>query len=174
MQGDFVSRKKHGGAHQTKTYSHRFAGLILKASIEWDNTFSFDLAKSKYRYHVEALRGAQYKLEMITRQHNATWRTMEDRHGIQLDLRVTGTIGHFSFNKLFIKMVASLGMLTVSKVMVDLFAAHSQVRSKFREAKFEDAHLSVDNPIDSLMWQSTSLNSEGMIEVSPDDAKLEL
>jgi hypothetical protein len=171
MQGDFVSHKRHGGTYQTKVYSHRFAGLILKASIEYDNTFSFDLTKFRYRYHVEALRGAQYKIEMITRQPNATWRTMEDHHGIQLDMRVTGTIGHFSFNQLLIQMVASIGLLTVSKVMVDLLGSHLQ--SRFRKAKFEDVHLEVDNPIDSLMWQSTSMNSDGLVELSP-DAKLDV
>eukprot|EP00484_Ammonia_sp_Unknown_P030096 CAMPEP_0197026890 /NCGR_PEP_ID=MMETSP1384-20130603/6896_1 /TAXON_ID=29189 /ORGANISM="Ammonia sp." /LENGTH=458 /DNA_ID=CAMNT_0042455649 /DNA_START=35 /DNA_END=1411 /DNA_ORIENTATION=+ len=114
---DLSDAESHGGSIKTDE-TMRHAGIMLMVIINYDNTYSTHNRNPKYTMQVVRIKQAEYKVtESI--QWNQTYRMIRDRHGIYVTFVQGGRIGKFNFQTALIALVASLGLLGVSTLLVD-------------------------------------------------------
>jgi hypothetical protein len=118
-QGDVINTKRG----QSGLQSHRFAGLVLQMTIFYDNTFSFDQSKFRYRYTVLHVDKTQFKVEQ-TIFANSTNRVLWNRHGIFLTISVAGTVGRFDLPTLLLQLVSGLALLSIASIVTGLVAGY--------------------------------------------------
>eukprot|EP01138_Halocafeteria_seosinensis_P004396 gb/GECG01004497.1/.p1 GENE.gb/GECG01004497.1/~~gb/GECG01004497.1/.p1 ORF type:complete len:486 (+),score=39.44 gb/GECG01004497.1/:1-1458(+) len=102
----------------------RFAGLILLVQIDYDNYYTYNPENIRYTYTVTQVSNQEFKIEQLVNNQNDAHesRLIYDRHGVQIVMLQTGSIGSFSFAQLLIVLVTSLGLLAVAQSLVNTLA----------------------------------------------------
>jgi len=111
--------------HSTDTIRRR--GVFLYGSITYSNVGTENI---RYYYRINKIPESEYRIkERIS--HNATHRMLRKRSGIKLSFVQTGTVGRFSFQKLFIQIASGMGMLTLITTIVDFIAMRFMPMRKY-------------------------------------------
>lgn len=123
--------------------SHRYAGMVLVVRVFYDNTHSMNTADVRYTYSVRHVPSTEFKVEEpmygVAATGGAVQRTIVDRHGIRIVFLQTGKIGTFDFQNFLVQMAASLGLLAMATVVVDLLAVRVlKQREFYSQCKFMD------------------------------------
>eukprot|EP01084_Bolivina_argentea_P226018 381853_1 len=98
--------------------SMRHSGILLMVLINYDNTYATYNRNPKYSIKVIRIKRAEYKVTE-TIYFNETYRMIRDRHGVYISFVQGGRIGKFNFQTALICLVASLGLLGMSTLIVD-------------------------------------------------------
>jgi len=129
----------------------RVRGTAITVSIEFTNIRPFGMISRDvevgYAYRVVESPLGEVKEEVYgTRQpSNAQRRVMENRHGLMLTGKVTGSFGTFDVVYLLIMLTTSLALFGVAKTCVDFVAL--QLPSK-HQMEFQRAKYAVHRPFE--------------------------
>lgn len=123
----------------------RESGTVIEVEAIYDNLVafwsSFGYMPISYTYKFTQRPMEEMKTEMFAQaQPNFPHeRVIENRHGLYLMLKVTGTFGFFSIVYLLVMLTTALGLMGVSVVITDMLAIHFMKHKKeYRDAKYED------------------------------------
>eukprot|EP00455_Lapot_gusevi_P031187 TRINITY_DN3370_c0_g1_i3.p1 TRINITY_DN3370_c0_g1~~TRINITY_DN3370_c0_g1_i3.p1 ORF type:complete len:461 (-),score=130.75 TRINITY_DN3370_c0_g1_i3:262-1644(-) len=116
-----------------KAESMRHSGIILLVFLSYDN---LKTAEPAYTYYVSRVANSEYKVLQTNQGHDANSRTVYNRHGIKMIFIQSGQIGRFSFQATLLQLVTSLGLLSVSTLIVDqimlLLMPHRKWYTKYK------------------------------------------
>lgn len=98
--------------------------------------------------------------------------TRENRHGVQVVVLQTGSVGHFNFTTLLINLVSGLGLLAIGAVICDFVALYVMpdrqlyTRCKvsntmdFRSLRGDDIAVDIDE-LEDRVCETNSLDGTG-------------
>eukprot|EP00746_Dinoflagellata_sp_MGD_P011884 gnl/MRDRNA2_/MRDRNA2_125099_c0_seq1.p1 gnl/MRDRNA2_/MRDRNA2_125099_c0~~gnl/MRDRNA2_/MRDRNA2_125099_c0_seq1.p1 ORF type:complete len:526 (-),score=84.63 gnl/MRDRNA2_/MRDRNA2_125099_c0_seq1:20-1597(-) len=123
----------------------RESGTVIEVEAIYDNLVafwsSFGYTPVSYTYKFTQRPMEEMKTEMYAQgQPNYPHeRVIENRHGLYLMLKVTGTFGFFSIVYLLVMLTTALGLMGVSVVLTDMLAIHfMKHKAEYRDAKYEN------------------------------------
>lgn len=96
----------------------------LQVSNFFADTHSFSESVFSYTYSVQAVQNAEFKAEQVLPEPGSgnQNRTIVDRHGIRLLVRVSGNVGVWDTATALVSLTSSLGLLAVAAMVVDFIA----------------------------------------------------
>jgi hypothetical protein len=121
--GGLAAAGRAGRAHA----SNRFAGLVLRVSIEYSNvhTSVFSTSKVHYVYRAAVVPDAGFNVQEIVRSGGGAVharRTVVDRFGVRIVFEQTGRIVYWSAQALIMLMVEMYVLSCITYTVVDWFA----------------------------------------------------
>ena len=116
-----------------------FTTCLKVLKITYTNMEKMFQDKATYTYSLSRVPGREYKILENLESEDGRSRKTFNRHGIKIVVLQTGTIGRFSIQTLFIKLVTALGLLSVATVVVELLMIRVMPRRKlYKQAKVEE------------------------------------
>ncbi|KAK3734157.1 hypothetical protein QZH41_017128 [Actinostola sp. cb2023] len=148
-------------AINAKGKSYRRHGLVLQVVVRYHNAENTWLGTGgiEYCYHVRRVPYADYRINQVipvistqdfiasngttNGQGNTTIeeaRLFRKRYGIKMEFYQSGKLGRFSLSALLIKLVAGVGLLTLTATVVDLGALYVLPdRYRYRRCVYEES-----------------------------------
>jgi len=123
----------------------RDAGAVLDIEVVYNNlhhfTSTFGNTRVEYWYKVAARPLHQVKKEIVVwSDEHSERRVIENRHGIDIVVKVQGTFGFFSIVNLVLMLTTAAAMLTVATVLTDKIAMNFLAdRAFYSQLKYQVA-----------------------------------
>mmetsp|Transcript_54575 Transcript_54575/g.159331 ORF Transcript_54575/g.159331 Transcript_54575/m.159331 type:complete len:503 (+) Transcript_54575:83-1591(+) len=124
----------------------RMAGMMLDIDVIYNNLHAFSSTfgntQVEYWYKV-AMRPLHQVKEEVVELTDANRRTIQNRHGIDIVVKVQGTFGFFSIMNFMLMLTTASAMLAVATVLTDKLAIYAMKDRGFYAGKkyeFADAH----------------------------------
>ena len=127
--------------------SMRHSGIIILILIVYENSvldsptcmnFELILIKSD-TYYVSRVPNNEYKVIEVLENANQSLRTTLNRHGIKIIFQQSGKIGMFDIQTTLLALVTSLGLLTVSTLIVDsIMVMVMPLRRWYQKYKYQE------------------------------------
>lgn len=115
--------------------SMRNSGIIILIGISYENTV---LDSPTYTYQVSRVPKNEYKVVQIT-DDGSDARIYDDRHGIKIIFVQSGRIGKFDLQTALMQLVTSLGLLSISTLVVDnIMLLLMPLRAWYNKYKFQE------------------------------------
>jgi len=130
----------------------RQTGTIIDIDVVYNNLYPFASTFGdqhvEYQYNIHQLPVAEYKSESISYspEQNETMRTVENRHGILISVKVSGTFGFFSPMYLLVMLTTALGLLAVATFVTDKLAIHFMQNEKYLDVMIDSTEELNKNP----------------------------
>lgn len=118
----------------------REAGTVLDIEVIYNNLHSFSSTfgntRVEYWYKIAVRPMHQVKEEVVQWvDANADKRIIQNRHGIDIVVKVSGTFGFFSIMNLMLMLTTASAMLAVATVLTDKLAMYAMADRDFYSAK---------------------------------------
>mmetsp|Transcript_142167 Transcript_142167/g.247761 ORF Transcript_142167/g.247761 Transcript_142167/m.247761 type:complete len:503 (-) Transcript_142167:47-1555(-) len=110
--------------------SLRKTGGVIEVEVTYNNMHSFSSSFGNkdvfYEYRVNARPIDEFKTEIlaVTQPLNHSFRTIEDRHGFYVVVKIGGQFGYFSMKYLLLMLITALGLLSGATVATNILAAY--------------------------------------------------
>eukprot|EP01138_Halocafeteria_seosinensis_P016338 gb/GECG01016669.1/.p1 GENE.gb/GECG01016669.1/~~gb/GECG01016669.1/.p1 ORF type:complete len:519 (+),score=48.62 gb/GECG01016669.1/:1-1557(+) len=113
-----------GDLGKIQTETHRYAGIVLLLEVNYDNYYTYHPSNIRFTFRVHSIQNTEFKVEQPLNAPGSREdeRLVYDRHGIQIVVQQSGSIGRFNFAQLLTVLVTSLGLLAVSSTLVNFTA----------------------------------------------------
>lgn len=130
----------------------RVSGTVIEIEVIYSNLTpflsSFGFTPVRYEYKVSKRPMEEMKTELLS-QYQPGYperRTIEDRHGLYVTVKITGQFGFFSVTYLLIMLTTALALLSVAIVITDKLALYVlPERETFHKHKYEVFTVSHDD-----------------------------
>jgi len=124
--------------------SLREAGTVITIEAIYSNlhpwSTSFGNVEVEYEYRVSRRPVEDFGTQVYS-QHNPNFpqqRTLEDRHGVYIVVKIAGQFGQFSFTYLLILLATSAGLMRIANIAVDKIALwFMPMKETYKYSKFE-------------------------------------
>merc|ERR1711959_197396 len=138
MQSDACPRKCSG-----KPSTYRYMGLVLHATIVYDNTGTLIKGSStnniKYQYKFFVKPKTKFSVQVVQKGSNPHKRTIHHLFGPRVVFDAGGKLGFFQFNSLVIQLTTSLAMFALATTIVDVLMLYVLPnREKYELFKYQD------------------------------------
>jgi hypothetical protein len=138
---DLADKSRFGSSSVTTPVSQRYNGIVIIVTVRYSN--ADDPSTTTYRYTASVIPDAQYKIFQI-REGGASsgspggQRVLLKRAGVKVVFQISGDMVQFNLQLLFIQAVTSLGLLSVSTLIVELIMLYLMpLRKVYKKAKYE-------------------------------------
>eukprot|EP00003_Mantamonas_plastica_P025731 TRINITY_DN5107_c0_g2_i2.p1 TRINITY_DN5107_c0_g2~~TRINITY_DN5107_c0_g2_i2.p1 ORF type:complete len:302 (-),score=82.01 TRINITY_DN5107_c0_g2_i2:49-954(-) len=122
--------------------SYRYDGIVLICEIEYSNTdnkLPFDFETIQYRYKIDVIPGAEYKVLQVIYHEYPNSRIAFDRHGIRLVFLMSGQLGYPNVQATLLQFVSGMALLSLATAIVDFLAMKVMpMRQHYRQYKYEE------------------------------------
>jgi len=134
--------------------TYRYMGMILQATIEYDNTGSIIKGSHPdhmmYAIKVYHIPQSVFNVEVVQRGANtgygASHRAVHSLHGPRILFQAGGVVGWFSWNQLLIELTTLMIHFTVAAFVVDYFMLHCLPDAEsIASLKYTDKNVMVDD-----------------------------
>ncbi|KYR00427.1 putative purinergic receptor [Tieghemostelium lacteum] len=120
--------------------SLRDDGLLLFLFISYSNIYTYSTNKYRYTYEFALIPDSKYKVIEPIYTYDTSHRVIFNRHGIQIFIVQTGTLGRFDFQTMLITFVGGIGLVTVASVIVDIILLRIlPKRQDYQKLKYQDS-----------------------------------
>lgn len=143
LQSDACPRKC-----ENKPSTYRFMGLVIRASVVYDNTGTLIEGSSpsniKYHYKFYVKPKTIFHVQVVQKGSNIHKRTIHHLYGPRVVFDAGGKLGQFQLNQLIIQLTTSLAMFALATTIVDflmLYVLPNRVRYeayKYQEENEEE------------------------------------
>ena len=146
---------RYVGVMLTMTVFYDNTGLVISDS---DNSWGIGTGTPKYQVRVTTQPSAKFNVQVTQNGGGNSNRSVHHIYGPRFLLSQTGTLADFDFNALLLQMTASVALIAVATVIVDILLEYFMPdRNEYTKHKYETTEEIEDSGFSALLDNVTEI-----------------